>query len=98
MEFDIKNNLLKASVGENRLGQKNIRAAIDDSMVTQMSQKGLDMNLEKDPSFLKKKKDDENEKEINKKKNLAAAAKHQSQQESDAKKIVRDPLVLLKLL
>lgn len=97
MEFDIKNNLLKASVGENRLGQKNIRAAIDDSMVTQMSQKGLDMNLEKDPSFLKK-KDDEKEKEKNKKKNLAAAGKPQSQQESDAKKIVRDPLVLLKLL
>lgn len=100
MEFDIKNNLLKASVGENRLGQKNIKAAIDDSLVTQMAQKGLDMNLE---AALKKKNQENQDKEKTKNKMMAAASsKNQTQdsehdQQTNQKKIVRDPLVLLKL-
>lgn len=98
MEFDIKNNLLKTSVGENRLGQKSIKAAIDDSLVTQMAQKGLDMNLEKEASFQRKNKEDEEKKKNRMNASSSKNASQSQEQLKDEKKIERDPMKLLKLL
>jgi len=95
MEFDIKNNLLKTTVGDNRLGQKNIKATIDDSLVTSMGQKNLDMDLEGEASTKLKKEKQEQEK---KKKNLKLAEDEKKSASQKKQEIVRDPIKLLKLL
>lgn len=96
MEFDIKNNLLQTSIGGNKLAKKNINASIDDSLVTGMNQKNLDMDLESKKAQQKKEKEKEEKEKKNKNE------KHLSQAEKDShnkkeEKIVRDPLKLLKL-
>lgn len=95
MEFDIKNNLLKTSIGENRLGQKNVKTAIDESLVASTTQKNLDMSPEqKQEEKVQKEKDKKN-----KKRNLVAdSSDPKKAQSKEEQKIVRDPLTLLKLL
>lgn len=96
MEFDIKNNLLKTTVGDNRLGQKNIKATIDDSLVTSMAQKNLDMNL--DGEEAKKLKKENQEKEAKKKKARSLSSSEKETVAQKKQEIVRDPVKLLKLL
>jgi hypothetical protein len=98
MEFDIKNSLLKSSIGGNKLAKKNINASIDDSLVTSMNQKNLDMDLEGKKAQQKKEQaEKEKENNKNKNKNLQLSQEEKDTLKIQEEKIVRDPLKLLKL-
>lgn len=92
MNIDLKHELLKNFLSDQKLGQKPINTAVGQSMVPGTAQKSLGNELlnesEKDDFKNKKKKSN---------KQVMAEEKNEKQN-AESKKIERDPLVLLKLL
>jgi hypothetical protein len=95
MDFDIKNNLLKSSVGEQRLSKKNVDATIDQSLIASTAQKNLNMEMkDENGNPLDPKNKSKNKNRSQKKDSLLSEDKKKQQTEV---KIERDPLKLLKL-
>jgi hypothetical protein len=93
MNIDPKHDLLKASISNSRAQQKNVKTAIDHSMVATADQKTLGMDLQnesaEDTDFGKKKKA--------KKAKEALVTKDETSLNKEELKIERNPLKLLGL-
>lgn len=94
MNIDTKHDLLKNFVTEQKLGQKNVQANIDQSMVASPEQKSMGdlQNGSTENQDQKKKK----QKLGQTKKSLASSS--EDNLDSLSAKIERDPLKLLKVL
>jgi hypothetical protein len=99
MSFDIKNSLLKSSIGGNAFSGKNVQTSIDQSMISSTEQKSLKMDLkqETDPGT-ESVAEKANKKKKRLQKELEAQKNAQLLTTAPEKIIERDPLKLLKLI